>query len=683
MDPSHIDDAARLAAIVASADDAIVGKTLDGVITSWNRAAELMFGYTADEAVGQNITLIVPHDRLHEERDILARLRRGEALQHFETERRAKDGHVVQVSLSVSPIRDAQGRVIGASKIARDISRSREAEQKLRFTVGTLEALYRLADQIGRAPDAEGVGAAAVDAIVSGVGASRASVLVFDETGILRFVAWSHLSPAYRRATDGHSPWSRDTRDAAPILVPDVLVDPDLAPLREAIAAEGIRALAFIPLVDQGQLLGKFTMYYDTPHSFGEDEIRLAVTIARHAAFGVRRVQAEATVRQLFERERSARHEADAARGEAERANKAKDEFLAMLSHELRNPLGVIVNAVSLIQSGAGTPDQDEKALAMIGRQGRHLAHLIDDLLDVARIGSGRIELDRKAVDLRDAVRLALEAHRHQAEAKQQRVESLLPDAPVTVNGDPVRLQQVLGNLLNNASKYTPGGGRIVVELASDREHAFLHVRDNGAGIPADRLEEIFDLFVQANPTLARTEGGLGIGLTLVKRVLELHGGTVKAASAGPGHGSEFTVRLPLASPAAPAAAATRPESAAAARRVLVIEDHDDGREGMVMLLQAQGHEVLQAARGAEGIATAARERPQVALVDIGLPDVDGYEVARRIRGLLGDAVTLVALTGYGQPRDRALSSEAGFDAHLVKPIDPAELARAVAPVRG
>ena len=218
MDPSHIDDAARLAAIVASADDAIVGKTLDGVITSWNRAAELMFGYTADEAVGQNITLIVPHDRLHEERDILARLRRGEALQHFETERRAKDGHVVQVSLSVSPIRDAQGRVIGASKIARDISRSREAEQKLRFTVGTLEALYRLADQIGRAPDAEGVGAAAVDAIVSGVGASRASVLVFDETDTLRFVAWSHLSPAYRRATDGHSPWSRDTRDAAPIL---------------------------------------------------------------------------------------------------------------------------------------------------------------------------------------------------------------------------------------------------------------------------------------------------------------------------------------------------------------------------------------------------------------------------------------------------------------------------------
>jgi PAS domain S-box-containing protein len=679
MNPRQVDDTARLAAIVAGADDAIVGKTLEGVITSWNRAAELMFGYTAAEAVGRNITLIVPPDRLHEERDILARLARGEAIHHFETERVARDGRRLQVSLTVSPIRDPQGRVIGASKIARDISRAKADEQKLRTTVATLEALYRLADEIGRAQDREGVCEAAVEAIVSGMRVDRASVLAFDHTAAMRFVASRNLSDAYRRAVDGHSPWSSDTRDAAPILVADLLTDDRMAGLRDVIAAEGIRALAFIPLLDQGQLLGKFMTYYDTPHDFSDDEVRLAVTIARHVAFGLRRVHAEATVRQLFERERGARQEADAARSQAERASQAKDEFLAMLSHELRNPLGVIVNAVSVMQAGAAAPEQDRKALDMIGRQGQHLAHLIDDLLDVARISSGRIELARETVDLRDAVRLALEAHRHQADGKDQQLEGEAPAEPLVVQGDPVRLQQVLGNLLNNATKYTPPGGRITVLVERDGEHGLLRVRDNGAGIPGERLEEVFDLFVQANPTLARTEGGLGIGLTLVKRVVELHGGTVKAFSAGPGRGAEFTVRLPLA-PAAAVAAAPPPRApAAGGRRVLVIEDHDDGREGLVMLLQLHGHDVLQAASGKEGIALACRERPQVALVDIGLPDVDGYEVARRLRGALGDQVTLVAVTGYGQPRDRTLAAEAGFDTHLVKPIDSGLLAAALA----
>jgi PAS domain S-box-containing protein len=241
-------DAARLAAIVASADDAIVGKTLDGVITSWNRAAERMFGYSAAEAIGQPIALVIPADRLAEEVEILDRLRRGDAIEHAETERVTRSGERLPVSLTLSPVRDASGRIIGASSIARDTSERRRAEGELRAKVQTLEVLYRLVDLVGRAEGPDQVCEAGVEAILAAAGADRASILLFDEGGVMRFRAWRRLSPGYRAAVDGHSPWSRDVRDPAPIVVEDVLADPALAAFREVIAAEGIRALGFIPL---------------------------------------------------------------------------------------------------------------------------------------------------------------------------------------------------------------------------------------------------------------------------------------------------------------------------------------------------------------------------------------------------------------------------------------------------
>jgi PAS domain S-box-containing protein len=666
------DAAARFAAIVDSAEDAIVGKTLEGVITSWNRAAEILFGYTAQEAVGKSITLIIPAERHAEEQEILRRLRRGEFIKHFETERRTKDGRLIPISLSVSPVRNAQGVVIGASKIARDISDRRRTEARMEVTVRTLETLYRLVDQVTRAKDRRGVCDAALRAIVSGVRADRASVLMLDEAGVMRFVAWSGLSDAYRAAVEGHSPWTRDTADPAPILVADVAAS-DLGDLRPVIASEGIAALAFFPLAVNGRLLGKFMVYYDRPHVFTPEETRLGATVAQHVAFGLARVASDEAVASSFERERAARRDADAARREAEAANEAKDEFLAMLGHELRNPLAAIVTSAAVVEAGAPEPTL-RRSVAAISRQATHLARLTDDLLDVARITSRQIELERQPVDLRTVVTLAWEAQRHRAEAKQQRVAVTLPDRPLMVWGDTVRLQQVVGNLVNNASKYSPEGGAIRVDARSENEQVVLRVSDEGAGIPPAKLTSIFDLFVQANPTLARTEGGLGIGLTLARRVVDLHGGTIEASSAGLGRGATFTVRIAQALGIEPSERDSAPAAAVAARRILIIEDHDDGREALVTLLRRLGHDVDQAATGAAGVEAAVRRRPDLVIVDIGLPDIEGYEVGRRIREALDGQVCVIALTGYAQPRDRDRSAQAGFDAHLVKPVTASAL---------
>jgi CheY-like chemotaxis protein/two-component sensor histidine kinase len=363
---------------------------------------------------------------------------------------------------------------------------------------------------------------------------------------------------------------------------------------------------------------------------------------------------------------------------ELEAASRAKDDFLAMLAHELRNPLGVVVNALAVLErpdvgDGAG------RARHLIRRQVQHLTRLLDDLLDVARITRGRVDLRPERLDLRAAVDLAVEAQRHHFDAKRHALVVDLPGTPVPVSGDPARLQQVVGNLLSNACKYTPRGGRIRASLGVEGPHAVLRVVDNGVGIPADRLEAIFDPFTQLEPGLARTEGGLGIGLTLVRQLVDLHHGSVRAMSAGPGRGAEFLVRLPLST--GRASGTTRratPPAPTAPRSILVIEDNADAREVLGLALEIDGHRVSSAATGREGIALALRERPDVVLVDIGLPDVDGYAVCRQLRDALGADPIVVALSGYGQPEDRERSANAGFDGHIVKPVEPADVMRLV-----
>jgi signal transduction histidine kinase/DNA-binding response OmpR family regulator len=355
-------------------------------------------------------------------------------------------------------------------------------------------------------------------------------------------------------------------------------------------------------------------------------------------------------------------------------SDRRKNEFLAMLAHELRNPLAPIRNACQILRLAA--PDQSDlyPAVDLIDRQVQHLARLVDDLIDIGRITRSKIQLQTEPVDVAAVVQRAAEISQPLIETRRQELSVSLPAAPLWVNADPVRLAQVLGNLLNNAAKYTQEGGRVWLAAAREGEQAVFRVRDNGVGIPSDMLAGIFELFTQVDRSLDRSQGGLGIGLTLVKRLVELHGGTVKAFSAGADQGSEFVVRLPalVVPPPDPAFNTGGSTSIQApARRVLVVDDHMDAAKSLAMLLRLHGHEVRLAHHGRTALEVAADFRPEVVFLDIGLPEMDGYEVARRLRQDMGlKDIAIAALTGYGQDEDRRRSLSAGIDVHLVKPVN-------------
>jgi signal transduction histidine kinase len=375
----------------------------------------------------------------------------------------------------------------------------------------------------------------------------------------------------------------------------------------------------------------------------------------------------------LAERERRTQEEA---------ASRAKDEFLALLGHELRNPLAALMNAVQLLEITSPDDKRAGHARTALSRQSHHLARLVDDLLDVARFSTGKIALVRQPCDLAEVTRQALEGQAASGASAGHVVESVLDE--VWVDGDETRLRQVCDNLLGNAFKYTPAGGRVRVVVRAEGESAELSIADTGVGIEPRLLPRMFELFVQGERGLERSQGGLGIGLTLVRRLAELHGGTVEAHSGGPGLGSKFTVRLPrIAAPVAHPVPSLPAEAARPRRRILLVEDNTDARETLRDLLELHGHEVHEAASGPDGVEMALRLRPDLSLIDIGLPELDGYEVARRIRASVeGHTLQLVALTGYGQPEDRRRAEEAGFDEHLAKPIAPDRLAALIAATR-
>ena len=379
---------------------------------------------------------------------------------------------------------------------------------------------------------------------------------------------------------------------------------------------------------------------------------------------------------------RARREEAEALARSLQAANRAKDEFLAMLGHELRNPLGTLSNAVAVLERLEGD-DTMRHVVAIIGRQTGHLARLVDDLLDVARVTSGKIDLQRRTVDLRALAGRCLDALVQAGRTERHVVR--LAGEPVHVDADPARLEQVVNNLLDNALKYTPPGGAVTIEIARAPDGAVLRVRDTGQGIRTDLLAHVFDLFVQEAQSLDRSRGGLGLGLALVKRLIELHGGSVTVWSAGPGQGSEFTVRLPAVAAPATAGADAGPASPLAVRRrrVLVVEDSPDARHSLRLLLEMAGHQVETSEDGPEGLAKLLAFRPDVALIDLGLPGMDGYAVAREIRrqGETRD-LRLVAVTGYGQLEDRRRALAAGFDLHVTKPVDPALLDELLGPPR-
>jgi signal transduction histidine kinase/CheY-like chemotaxis protein len=361
-----------------------------------------------------------------------------------------------------------------------------------------------------------------------------------------------------------------------------------------------------------------------------------------------------------------------------------RDEFLAMLGHELRNPLAAISTAMSVIDASTPPTDHFEREQReIIQRQTNHLARLVDDLLDVSRITTGKVVLQKRVVDLCMIACAAVRAVEPNARAHRHEISVTTRCSTAYVEGDSVRLEQIINNLLTNAIKYTPNGGSISTTVDQDEKHVLLRVKDDGLGIPSELLPRIFELFTQADRSLDRAQGGMGIGLTLVKSLVEMHGGTVSVHSDGPGHGSEFTVTLPrvqvfaeLQQAPADGGGAAKTNGKHHRRHVLIVEDQPDARRALQRLLQVWGHKVDIAEDGHRAVALAPELRPEVALVDIGLPGLDGYGVARQLRSSMGNSIRLIALTGYGQPDDHARTREAGFDLHLVKPVDAQQLSR-------
>jgi signal transduction histidine kinase/ActR/RegA family two-component response regulator len=370
-------------------------------------------------------------------------------------------------------------------------------------------------------------------------------------------------------------------------------------------------------------------------------------------------------------------------------ADRRKDEFLAMLGHELRNPLAAIRNAIWILEEAGSEDFQDVRQREVIERQTHHLVRMVDDLLDVSRVTLGKIGLHVQTVDLQSVAERCLSELGMRRLAESHELALTVSTEPTLVQGDPVRLEQVVCNLLHNAIKYTPRGGAIEVRVGSDDAEAMVCVRDTGLGISEDMLTRIFEPFTQVESSRKRSEGGLGLGLPLVRSLVELHGGTVEAHSEGRGQGSEFVVRLPrpgnvVSIPAVPSRSDDGTDEEESPLRILVVEDNRDGRESLRDLLEIWGHEVEVAENGPDGVKRALGSQPDVALIDIGLPGLDGNEVAQRIRAALdGDRMALVAMTGYGQPEDRRRALQAGFDAYLVKPVDPRELARTLRDLTG
>ena len=498
---NQLHTAQLLASIVESSNDAIISKSLDGVIQSWNAAAERLFGFTAEQAVGQHISIIIPPERMAEEDQIIASLKSGQRIEHYETERIRNDGQHLTVSLTISPLKDDSGKVIGASKIARDISERKRRESERQ----------RLQDD-------------------------------------LRKLA-ADLSQADRR----------------------------------------------------------------------------------------------------------------------------KNEFLATLAHELRNPLAPMSNMLEVVKRADGDRDVLKRAYDTIERQLGQMVRLVDDLLDLNRITHDRLELRRSEVELASVVEQAVEVARPLLDSAGHQLMIELPREPIYLNADRARLAQVFGNLLNNSSKYTKPNGWISLTATPAGDEVVVSVKDNGAGIPPDKLNSIFDMFMQVDGTTESAQGGLGIGLTLVKRLAEMHGGSIEAKSAGEGQGSEFIVRLPVLNKPAASLQDRRDgtQSSASQRRIVIVDDNKDSADSLAMLLEITGNQTFMAHDGVDAIELIEQQRPEVVLLDIGLPRLNGHEVCRRVRQQpWGKDIVFIALTGWGQEEDRRKSEAAGFNGHLVKPVD-------------
>jgi PAS domain S-box-containing protein len=655
-----------LAAIVESSDDAIIAKTLDGRILSWNGGAERLFGYKASEVIGSPITIIIPPERRDEETAILERLRRGERIDHFETVRVTKQGRLLDISLSISPIRDRTGRIVAASKVAHDITERKNSEEalfklkdELSARLTDLRRLHEMSMHLSTTLELQPIldetlrTAAAIEATELGlVALSEPQANWLSVNASLGFSEEALKAVASLPAGGACATCFQERRR---VVVEDVDVDPAFVADREAARCGGFRAIHATPLITRaGDVLGVLATHFRQPHRPTDRETHLIELCARQAVDFIENAR---LYRQLWE------------------ADRRKDEFLATLAHELRNPLAPISNSLHLLRLTGDLNPSAERVRQIMERQVGYMVRLVDDLLEISRVTRGTVELRKEPVDLAAVIQSAVEMSRPLIEAGGHQLAISIHPEPMTLDADPVRLTQVISNLLNNAAKYTSQNGQIWLVARPEGNEVVLSVRDNGMGIAPEHLPRIFEMFSQVTPSLDRTHGGLGIGLSLVRALVELHGGHVEAKSNGLDQGSEFIVRLPLAQARLLRRPLSLPKPAAPptplpVRRIVVVDDTRAALYTLARLLETMGQHVLTADNGAAAFELIQSERPDVVISDLAMPNMNGYELAQRVRENSSFAqMVLVALTGYGQESNRRRAREAGFDYYLVKPV--------------
>jgi PAS domain S-box-containing protein len=661
-----------LAALIDSAEDAIISKTLEGIITSWNKAAQRIFGYTADEIIGKPVTILIPEGHLDEEPAILARLRAGERIEHYETVRKRKDGTLINISLTVSPIIGPNGKIVGASKIARDITEQGEARKALDDASQRLKlalAAARLGDWSWNA---------------------KTDIVTMSETAAQLFdippgpqMTWTEIGDllneedrartrlAVEKALAEHSDYDIEYRvkrkDGPELWLSSKgrgLYDPD------------------------GTVLGMLGFVQDISVRKRNEEM------LREQADRLRTVASDKA--QLYETAKKAREEAETAAAanerlyrQAEESSRLKEEFLATISHELRTPLSAILGWTRMLRLGQLSKENELKALDTIERNARAQAQLVDDLLDVSRIITGKLRMDVRPADPNSFIDAAVEAVRPAAEAKGVRMQKVIDTGAISIPGDPARLQQVVWNLLSNAIKFTPRGGRVQIRSERVNSHLEIVVSDTGQGISPDFLPYVFDRFRQADQKTSRLHGGMGLGLAIVRHLVELHGGTVNAISEGEGHGATFTVTLPIApiyqidsgSRVHPAARDLLPANDCTDRldglRILVVDDEADTRDLLRQGLEYCGAKVKEVGSADEAMKALETFTPDILISDIGMPGVDGYDLIRQIRKLPVNEhrkIAAIALTAYTRVEDRLQALRAGYDMHVPKPVELAEL---------
>lgn len=667
---------ARYRAIVEDQIELVCRLTPGGTLTFVNAACTQYFGRTSEELVGGHLlSMVYPDDRERVNYDIDS-LGPGRPVVTIENRSIHASGDLRWTQWIARALCDVDGRVVEIQAVGRDITDRKRAERALEQSTVTLEsharqhaAVARLGQRALAGADLDTLLREAAELLCATLGAEFCKVLELAAEGshlLMRAsVGWPCGAKPLTFEASGGSQLELVLRTREPVIVEDFGAEArfsDTAVFRERGIVSGMSVVIHGGERPYG-LLGVHTA---RRRAFTQDDVNFLQSIANILAEAIARARAEGERAELLQR-------AQEARVAAEQANQAKDEFLAMLSHELRNPLAAITNASRLLEQTEVPSERTAHLGSIVARQSEHLSRMVDDLLDVSRLSSGKIVLRTERVDMKQVVERSV-ASFVEAGRTTRHALHVVADS-VFVHGDATRLEQIVRNLLDNALKYTPPGGEVEISAGREEHVMSLQIRDTGVGIAPEILPHIFDLFVQAHRSLDRAQGGLGLGLTLVRRLVEMHGGTVSASSGGSARGSQFVVRIPLAEPVARSWPSPASPGSRASRRVLIVEDNPDARETLAMLLESWGHHVEHAEDGEAALDRVARAELDIALVDVGLPGMDGYALARALRAIPACArLRLVALTGYSREEDRRRAQDAGFDIYLVKPVDPDEL---------